>query len=139
MVSVEGFCILIILPFSLLSLSLLSFLPRVLYSHMQYKLHLVTVYIAVLWFYSHARNDLIFNVIFHNDKGQKVNKRQQWWCIHTEISPKQITNVRNTFFVLLQYNQYIRDKDVHINIAILVQRFPQIIPVCKTKIHSNYI
>ena len=93
MVSIEGFCMLLSLSFSLsLSLSniILSSPFRVLYSHMQWKVHLVTVYI-VREFYSGAWNTIWYSTSYstHNDKGQK-------WIIditmvHTEkeISSRQ--------------------------------------------------
>ena len=90
MVSIEGF-----LSYSLthslsLSLDIISSLSWVLYSHMQYKVHLVTVYIACE-FYSGAWNRIWYSTSYstHNDKGQK-------WIIditmvHTEkeISSRQ--------------------------------------------------
>ena len=73
-----------------LSLDIISSLSWVLYSHMQYKVHLVTVYIACE-FYSGAWNRIWYSTSYstHNDKGQK-------WIIditmvHTEkeISSRQ--------------------------------------------------
>ena len=93
MVSIEGFCMLLSLFLSLsLSLSniILSSPFRVLYSHMQWKVHLVTVYI-VREFYCGAWNTIWYSTSYstHNDKGQK-------WIIditmvHTqkEISSRQ--------------------------------------------------